>query len=850
MTFGTGDFIIKHLHTTFLLPLIIYLCFSCNETRCETSRINQITRDFNGRYTGKNLDRIAFPLGGIGAGMFCIEGAGALSHFSLRNHPELNNEPFIFSAIHLKDSSNTTRVLEGPVPSRKTDNYRIAPGGWTTYGFPRFSTAEFLARFPFAEINLQDDSIPVKVEINAWSPFVPGDADKSSLPMAALEYTFSNTLDREQEYLFSFNAENFLSTGNKTDSVRKYGNGFVMDEPGNTETPWMKAAFYAGLRDDTSLVNCHWFRGTRFDLTTFAWKNASEGNGISQAPPDSGDPSPGASLYLPFKLNPGETKVVRLLICWYSPWTDLRRGDDRDGQELKPGYRPEDYYQPWYSGRFKNIEEVADYWLANYDSLRIASKNFSDCFYGTDLAPEVVEAVAANLTILKSGIVLRQKDGRPWIWEGLDDNGGCGWGSCTHVLNYAQAIPHLFPSLERSLREIELNESLMPDGFQNFRSALPTRPSEFIFYAASDGQLGNIVKLYRDWRISADSSWLHALWPDARRSLDYCIRTWDPNRRGILEKLHHQTYDVEFWGPDGMCGSIYLAALKAAVQMGLALGDDVSLYDNLYRRGQLFLQDSLFNGEYFYHKIEWNLKPGQTPYPEPFDDSYLYSREALELVQMEGPKYQYGNGCISDGVIGAWLAAVSGLGEILDKDKVKIDLRAIYKYNFKPDLSGHVNPQRPFYALGHEGGLVLCTWPKGEELTLPFPYSHEVWTGIEYQVASHLMLNGFTEEGLRVVRTCRKRYDGTRRNPFAEQEYGHWYTRAMASYSLLQGLSGIRYDAVDRILYIHPSVSGDFRSFIATAKGYGLAGVRDGKPFVDVHSGKIDIERIDFVKSH
>jgi hypothetical protein len=149
--------------------------------------------------------------------------------------------------------------------------------------------------------------------------------------------------------------------------------------------------------------------------------------------------------------------------------------------------------------------------------------------------------------------------------------------------------------------------------------------------------------------------------------------------------------------------------------------------------------------------------------------------------------------------------------------------------------------------LGTEGGLLLCTWPKGGELALPFVYSNEVWTGIEYQVASHLMLLGQIKEGLEIVRTCRDRYDGRVRNPFNEYECGHWYARAMSSYGLLQGLTGARYDAVDKVLYLEPSLPGDFRSFIATATGYGHVGVKNGKPFLEVKSGSIETREIKYM---
>ena len=171
-------------------------------------------------------------------------------------------------------------------------------------------------------------------------------------------------------------------------------------------------------------------------------------------------------------------------------------------------------------------------------------------------------------------------------------------------------------------------------------------------------------------------------------------------------------------------------------------------------------------------------------------------------------------------------------------------LKSIYKYNLKKDLSDHPNPQRPTYAMGREGGLLLCSWPKGGELSLPFVYSNEVWTGIEYQVASHLMLMGEVEKGLDIVRTCRDRYDGRIRNPFDEYECGHWYARAMSGYALLQGLTGLRYDAVTQQLYLD-SGKGDFNCFVSTETGFGNAGIKGGEPFLEVVFGEIPVKQIE-----
>lgn len=115
---------------------------------------NSEGREFNGKYQKEYLDKIAFPIGGIGAGMFCLEGTGAISHVSLRHHPDVMNEPYTFAAIYVKGVENGAKVLEGQVPTWKL--FGPAQSGLgrgdKTYGLPRFEEAVFQTRFPFATI--------------------------------------------------------------------------------------------------------------------------------------------------------------------------------------------------------------------------------------------------------------------------------------------------------------------------------------------------------------------------------------------------------------------------------------------------------------------------------------------------------------------------------------------------------------------------------------------------------------------------------------------------------------------------------------------------------------------------
>jgi uncharacterized protein (DUF608 family) len=805
------------------------------------------------KYEGKVYDkgsdaRIAYPLGGLGAGMIALEGTGGLSQFSLRHKPDLLNKPMIFSAVTICGENAVAKVLEGPIPPRAVYDLRHGPHGGAAggqngrnYGLPRMAESAFTARFPFAEVRMNHPRLPVDVVLTGWSPFVPGQADDSSLPAAGLEYRFRNLTNDPVELVYSFHARNFMACGEGEASASHIAGGFVFKQEGTPDKPWLAGQFRAAIDRPGAVTDTSWFRGDYwFDTVTMLWRKI-EGASADRLPQNHEQGGKGASLYVPLSLQPGETATVRLRLSWFVPESDQRHGffADPDGFD--------GYYKPWYTSAFADGAELEGYWRNEYERLRSQSARFSDNLHESKLPSEILEAVSSNLPILKSPTILRQHDGRLWAWEGCFDEEGSCYGTCTHVWNYAQALAHLFPELERDIRRTEFTEGQNEEGHQSFRVPLPIAPSAHLEQAAADGQLGGIMKVYREWRIGGDTDWMLSLWPRTKQSLQYAIRTWDPRHTGVLEEPHHNTYDIELWGPNGMSASLYLGALKAAAIMAEAAGESGEPFETLYAKGRAFTETVLFNGEYFEQQVRWKDLDAQLPMIGHKANNVDYSKDAYVLFLQEGPKYQYGTGCLADGVFGCWLAAACGLGDILDPVKVASHLLSVYRYNFKADLTEHVNPQRPGFAIGRESGLLLCTWPRGGEPTLPLQYSREIWPGLEYQVASHLIYLGFEQEGLSIVRACRARYDGQVRNPFSEYECGEWYGRSLSSYALLWAYGGIRYDAVSQTLYVKRSAADrDFAGFLSTASGYGIAGVKDGLPFVTCESGEIQFNSIEW----
>jgi uncharacterized protein (DUF608 family) len=820
-------------------------------------------------FSGDDATQVALPLGGIGAGCICLNGYGGLQDFSIRHRPSTTAmadrhgySDSGFALLHIKGATPVTRLLEGPIPPFKIFDQGLQGQGYRhggQEGLPRYQHSTFKGEYPFGEVTLSDPKLPLQVKLSGWSPFIPLDDKNSGIPCAILEYTLINGSSQPVDFEFSYHLSHLVPGCHGQESASRSkaiaGRGILFT---NTEKPTTEgfgsACLMAG--EGTPEIKAMWLRSEwDFDTLSALWREISTG----KFKPNEGSSGQdqqgrnGGSILFKGHLEPAGSKTYPIIVAWYFPNSYMRAGALPDSQEkdLKgdPGCRslPENagpFWRPFYAGIWKDAEEVARHVAGHLGVLRKQTRDFQQALFNSTLPTPILDAVSANLGILKSPTVLRQENGNLWCWEGCFPDSGCCHGSCTHVWNYAQAFPHLYPKLERTLREQELMRSMDDRGHVTFRAALPDGPVKHDFHAASDGQLGGIMKVFRDWQISGDTPWLRQMYPLAKRSLDYCMNLWDPDRKGGLFEPHHNTYDIEFWGPDGMCTSIYLGALCAMARMARALGEtqDSENYEEMARKTAAFLDGTLFNGEYYNQKVMFEELKNRS-FSEQVARAEREDPETAALLKNEGPKYQYGKGCLSDGVIGDWMAQAYGIETPLSRQNVRKNLQAIFQHNFKADLSEHCNPQRAGYAMGHEPGLLICSWPRGEKPTIPFPYSDEVWTGNEYQVASHLLSEGFLREGLTIVQAARSRYNGRTRNPWNEYECGNYYARALSSFALLGALSGFRYSAVEKRLWLGPQLElRPFRSFFSTASGYGTITLETSAFSIELLGGELEVK--------
>jgi non-lysosomal glucosylceramidase len=759
----------------------------------------------------RNAREAAFLLGGIGTGNVSIGSRGEFRDWEIFNKPGKGNIlPYAFFAIWAREEGTKplTRVLESELipPFSKSHGF----GSGETAGLPRFQESEMKGEYPLASVRLKDADMPVEVVLDAFTPFIPLNADDSGIPCAILKYRVKNLSSKKVDFTIAgslsnmagFNGYNEWGNLNEeffngnVNEFRK-GDGFsglylYSTHLGNSHLKYGNMSLVTTAKNTTAKPT--WYIGRWFDGIQDMWDDFSSDGRFEYESNTGFEPSDhlmrSGSIGVCDELNPGEEKEVLFLLTWYFPnrlngWSQECCGTACECKMT----------QNYYTNLFNSSWNAAEYAIKNYDRLYAGTLSFHDALFGSSLPDYVLDAAASNITVLRSTTCFRLKDGKFFGWEGCFGNKGCCEGNCTHVWNYEQTLAFLFPSLERDMRITEFNVETENNGKMEFRTKKLFGESNN-FHPAADGQLGCIIRLYRDWKLSGDNAFLSEVWDNARKALDFAFTYWDSDGDFVLDSQQHNTYDIEFYGPNSLTNSMFYGALKAGSEMAEAIGDTDSStrYRKALQIGSERMDKMLWEGDYYIQVI---------------DDVNKY-------------KYQYGKGCLSDQLLGQLASHVAGLGYVLPEDHVKRAVYSIFKNNFFADFSQHSNVQRT-YALNDEKGLVLCSWPNGGRPVFPFVYSDEVWTGIEYQVAAHLIYEGFIEEGLTIVRAVRDRHDGIRRNPWNEVECGNHYARSMASWAVITALSGYKYDLVNGVIEFNPVTNKEnFSCFFSCDKAWGV----------------------------
>lgn len=786
------------------------------------------------------LRYIGMPAGGLHTGTLYMGGDGRLWLWGIYNDDKEGVDP---RTVVWNDGTQDINV-----PSRNGANYvdptiadnrrileqgfalKISRDGHTVIKQLRaedWDEVRFEATYPLATVTFTDNHLPVVVTLTGGAFYIPLNAEDSALPATFFSIQIKNNSDKS----IGIALAGWLENGVRKITA-KSGEGLHQNQViANGEHPTLLYTYTPVSGDEPdngtisfALMNRNGLINTSADpdfMTASFFSKGVNGAPNSKGPQETEAPHGETqtetvekrigSICTSGDLGPGEIFSADYVLSWHFNHTlkklHAKMPESRDGH--------------YYATRFSDAAEIMRYIAMNFPSLKEQTLLWQHTFYDSSLPYWFLERTFLNIGTIATANTYRFASGRFWGWEGVNS---CE-GTCTHVWQYGQTLSRIFPSLERHTRQrVDLGLALLQTGGILFRGEFSDRP-------AIDGQAGTILRIYREHRMSPDDHFLRSNWDRIKSAVAFMLAQ-DKNGDGLTDTPMENTLDAMWSGEVAWIAGLCVAAAKAAQFMALEMED--AAFADICRtyvgKGSDNMVSKLFNGEYFIHR------------PDP-----LLGRKGLGSY----------NTCHIDQVFGQSWAFQVGLGRLWDEAKTRAALRALWKYNFAPDVGPYIRTHlggRP-YALDGEAGLIMNTNPHnedspyGDDVTWQMGYFHECMSGFEHQVAAHFMAEDMTDESLILTRAIHDRYHGAKRNPYNEIECSDHYARAMASYGTFINACGFEYHGPKGYIRFAPKLSADnFKAAFTAAEAWGQFSQRRTKTSfssrLTVHYGKLSLQSI------
>jgi non-lysosomal glucosylceramidase len=698
----------------------------------------------------------------------------------------------------------------------------------TAYIYPWLSgvdAIESVVQFPFVRMKYVDSEMPVDVEMEVFSPFIPGDVRNSSLPAMLFRFDVKSKIDAPVTVTLAAN----LRTGAGYDFHEKLYTSMLKQKPGCV----LHTSGVSGIAETESSFGTQTLGSLAGDTTWRAgWDHTHphyEQFLRSAVLPnlDTTNPVEGKGGRNVFDRRLNKVNGLERSFSTLAVTRNLKKGDGFEHHFVHAWNFPNLYNHRfdrveghYYSNFFKDSETVADHVIANRTELTGKTRTFVDDFFASTLEPAVLNQVNSHLNTFITSSWLT-KSGDFGVLEGMNCNDSCCGFTTIDVSVYGTTlIVSLFPELQKA--SMRLHRDLQqPDGkvAHSYMKDFNHHPEQVADLTERlDVAMQYAVLVIRDYLWTNDRAYLDEMWPSVKKAMDYMLaRDTDGDRMPDMEGIMCSYDNFPMYGLASYIQSQWLCALAMCAEAAKALGDAKAAgqYGRILEKGRKLLDERLWNGSYFRLYSTSQRK-------------YTTEDGTGEKIETEVPPKD--EGCLTDQLIGQWVSRMSGLGDIADRGKIQSALRSILRHSFTPDI-----------------GLKNCSWP-GDTFLHDIPWdiwvdqANTPWTGVELAFASFLIYEGLVEEAMQVIRLVDKRY---RRAGlyWNHQECGGHYYRAMSAWTIMNAFLGL---TVNRgRLGFSPKIQADEYKVLFAVNGATAHFIRkSGQVAIDVRSGRLEFNTL------
>jgi uncharacterized protein (DUF608 family) len=608
-----------------------------------------------------------------------------------------------FAIFIKKGNTSTTRFLQTKGLDRK----------------PTVKAIDFEASFPIATLNFKDKSLPVKLTLKAYSPFILNNAKDSALPAAiyAFEVKNTNKVPIEISLLasgFNCNADWNVGRYNKFEIKGNLaGINFLRKNPRPDDDSAGMITLSTNRSQGQVTYFESWqcakenFRGNLEDISFDAWdKFSTDGTlpntNTKREALGEGDELMGA-LAVKVNLKPNQTKKVYFYYSWYMP---------------------KHYQGHMYANWFKNSFDVARYVDKKKDILYKETIKWHKIINDASMPSWLKDGLVNNLYVYTSASWWTKK-GKFAVYENTEK-----WPLMDSLdVRYYGTLPLaiFFPELEKTTMR-------MFKGAQRKDGRIPHDLGKRQLNCPSDGTTAGkpwkdlstkyALMVYRDYLWFKDKKFLKEMYPSVKKAMYWQFKT-DKNGDYLPDnEAKDSTFDMwEFRGVNSYTSSIFLASLLACIKMADVFKDKKfkAICQKYFKEGQKTFEEKLFTGKYYILDYE-----------------------------NDGTKHPQ---CIAGQLNGQWYAHLLNLGYILPKKSVKKAVRMMLELNCKASKYGAVNSVFP------DGKIDRASY-----------HAENVWAGESYQLYSLAIYEGFVKEGLKLTENMWKHFCYGVNNPFSQPD--------------------------------------------------------------------------------